>query len=240
MLVPRSHGGLELDLPSALEVIEALSRIDGSVGWTAMIAGGGSVFAPLLPRETYEQAYGGGPVILAGSIQPVGTAEAVGAGWRVNGRWPFASGCLHADWLGGFCVMTKGGEPLPGPTGEDGPPMIRGFMLPAHHWRIEDTWHVAGLRGTGSHHIALEDTVVPAENFFDFMGGVPCLPGPLHKAAPHVLPLLHGAFAVGMAEGALDDLIAHANTGRRQFRAAVPMRGVGRPSRANSAASRPT
>src|SRR5271170_5071933 len=53
MFVPRSHGGLELDLPSGLKVIRALGRIDGSVGWTAMIASGGSIFAPLFPRETY-------------------------------------------------------------------------------------------------------------------------------------------------------------------------------------------
>jgi alkylation response protein AidB-like acyl-CoA dehydrogenase len=102
MFVPRSHGGLELDLPSALEVIGALGRIDGSIGWTAMIASGASVFTALLSREIYEQVYGNGPVMLAGSIQPAGTAEASGTGWRVNGRWPFASGCLHADWLAGF------------------------------------------------------------------------------------------------------------------------------------------
>jgi alkylation response protein AidB-like acyl-CoA dehydrogenase len=224
MFVPRSHGGLELDLPSALEVIGALGRIDGSIGWTAMIASGASVFTALLSREIYEQVYGNGPVMLAGSIQPAGTAEASGTGWRVNGRWPFASGCLHADWLAGFCIMTEGGKPLPGPAGEDGPPLIRGFVLPARDWRIEDTWHVAGLKGTGSNHIALEDALVPAANFFDLTDGAPCLPGPLYKAVPQILPLLHGASTVGMAEGALDDLIALANTGRRQFRAPAPMR----------------
>jgi alkylation response protein AidB-like acyl-CoA dehydrogenase len=224
MLVPRSHSGLELDLPSALEVIEALCRIDGSVGWTLNIASAGSIFSTLLARETYEQVYENGPAIFAGSIQPAGTADASGTAWRVNGRWPFASGYLHADWLGGFCIMTEGGKPLPGPAGKDGPPLIRGFVLPACDWRIEDTWHVAGLKGTGSNHIALEDTLVPAANFFDLNDGAPCLPGPLYEAVPQILPLLHGACTVGMAEGALDDLIALANTGRRQFRAPAPMR----------------
>src|SRR5690348_845470 len=94
MFVPQSHGGLELDLPTALEIIEALAKIDGSVGWTAMIGCGGSLFAPSLPPETYERIYRNGPdVILAGSAQPAGTAEAIAEGWRVNGRWPFASGC---------------------------------------------------------------------------------------------------------------------------------------------------
>jgi alkylation response protein AidB-like acyl-CoA dehydrogenase len=222
MFVPQSHGGLELDLPAGLEIITALGRIDGSVGWTAMIGNGGSIFAPLLPRETYEQIYRDRPdLIFAGSIQPAGTAEALARGWRVNGRWPFASGCQHADWMVGFCVMTDGGKPI---LGEGGRPLVRGVALPARDWQIEDTWHAAGLKGTGSHHIALKDVVVSTANFFDFEGGEPCLPGPLYQAVPQLLPLLHGANAIGVAEGALDDLLALANTGRQQFRAAAPMR----------------
>jgi alkylation response protein AidB-like acyl-CoA dehydrogenase len=176
----------------------------------------------MLPPDAYERIFRNGPdAMIAGSIQPIGTAEPVPGGWRVSGRWPFASGCQHADWLGAFCVMHENGKPL---TGEDGAPMVRGFFLPARDWQIEDSWYAAGLKGTGSHHIALKDTIVPAENFFDFWGGTPCLPGPLYQAVPHVLPLIHGSVSVGIAEGALDDLIAHANTGRKQFRAAVPMR----------------
>jgi alkylation response protein AidB-like acyl-CoA dehydrogenase len=225
MLVPHSHGGLEFDLPTALDIIRVLGRIDGSVGWTVMIGNGSSIFAPLLQREIYDQVYQNGPdAIIAGSIQPAGTAKAEPGGWRVNGRWPFASGCLHADWMAGFCVMTEGGKPIPGPAGEGGPPLIRGFMLPARDWQIEDTWYVAGLKGTGSHHIAITDMSVPAANFFDLANDAPCLSGPLYQAVPQLLPLLHGANTVGMAEGALDELVELANTGRQQFRAAVPMR----------------
>jgi alkylation response protein AidB-like acyl-CoA dehydrogenase len=160
-------------------------------------------------------------VIFAGSTQPAGTAERVAGGWRVNGRWPFASGCQHADWMVGFCVMTAGGKPL---TGEEGRPLVRGLFLPARDWQIEDTWYVAGLKGTGSHHIRLSDVVVPAANFFDLENSSPCVPGPLYQAIPQLLPLFHGACAIGMAEGALDELLELANTGRQQFRAAVPMR----------------
>jgi indole-3-acetate monooxygenase len=121
----------------------------------------------------------------------------------------------------GFCVMIKGGKPL---AGEGGRPLVRGVALPAHDWQIEDTWYAAGLKGTGSHHITLRDKVVPAANFFDLEGGVPCLPGPLYQAVPQFLPLMHGAIDVGIAEGALDDLLDLAKTGRQQFRAAAPMR----------------
>jgi alkylation response protein AidB-like acyl-CoA dehydrogenase len=213
---------LELDLPSGLEVITALGRIDGSVGWSVMIGSAGGVFAPSLPRETYERVYRDGPdVIFAGSIQPAGTADATRDGWRVNGRWPFASGCRHADWMAGFCVMTEGGKLL---TRADGRPLIRGVFLPASEWQIEDTWYATGLKGTGSHHIALKDVVVPQAYFFDFENGRPCLPGPLYQAVPPLLPLFHGAICVGMAEGALDDLLALAEAGRQQFRATVPLR----------------
>jgi indole-3-acetate monooxygenase len=151
MFVPQTHGGLELDLPTALEVIATLSRLDGSVAWTAMIGAGSAIFVPYLPRETYDQVYQNGPdMIIAASAQPAGTAEAVPGGWRINGRWPFMSGCQHADWILGFCIVTEGGKPLPGPAGKDGPPMLRGFMLPAREWQIEDTWYVAGSRVPGA------------------------------------------------------------------------------------------
>src|SRR5258707_15198591 len=81
MFVPQSHGGLELDLPAALEIFGALSRIDGSVGWIAMIGAGCDLFASRLPRETYGQVYRNGPAGLgAGSAHPGGTAEAAGGG----------------------------------------------------------------------------------------------------------------------------------------------------------------
>ena len=225
MFVPQSHGGFELDMPAALEIFGALSRIEGSVGWISMIGGAHGMFAPLLPRDTYERVYQNGPdAIIAGSAQPVGMAEAVAGGWRVNGRWPFASGCQHAEWLFGFCVMTDGGKPLPGPAGEGGPPLVRGVFLPARDWQIEDSWYVAGLKGTGSHHITLTDTVVSEANFFDLANGVPCLQGPLYQAVLPLLPLMLGAVSVGIAEGALDELVELANTGRRQLQAAVPMR----------------
>jgi indole-3-acetate monooxygenase len=222
MLVPRSHGGLELDLPSALEIIRALAKIDASVGWNAMIGNGGSLFAPLLPREIYDRIYeNGADTILAGSVQPVGIAEKEGDHWRVNGRWPFASGCVHAKWMLAICKMTDGDQPL---LEDHEAPVIRGFILPADDWEIEDTWHVAGLKGTGSHHIKVRKAVVPAAHFFDLERGVPCMPGPLYRTVRQFLPLLHCAFAIGVAEGALDDLIELANSGHQQQRVARPMR----------------
>src|SRR5215467_3742474 len=79
MFVPRSYGGLELDLPAGLEILVELAKIDSSVGWNAMTSSNGSLFAPFLPQQTYETIYQNGPdVIFAGATQPAGTVEEAG------------------------------------------------------------------------------------------------------------------------------------------------------------------
>jgi alkylation response protein AidB-like acyl-CoA dehydrogenase len=224
-LTPRSHGGLEFDLPAALKIIEVLSRIDGSIGWIAMIGMTSAVVAPMLPRELFQLVYRKGPdVVFAGSNTLGGTAEATADGWRISGRWPFASGCQHADWMIGLAAMSRDGKPVPGPAGASGPSAIRSFALPASEWQIEDTWHAAGLKGTGSHHITLKDKLVPETNFFDIMDGEACVPGPLYQTVPQFVPLMHIPVAIGVAEGALDGLLQLADTGRQQQRSTVPMR----------------
>ena len=147
IFVPRQYGGLDLHFPTALEIFAALGKIDGSLGWTAMIGAGAAMIAPALSKEFYDRIYQGGPdIIIAGSTFAAGTAEPVAGGWRVTGRWPFASGCLHADWILGLCVMNENGVPVPGPG--NGAPLVRGFFLPAREW------HIAGQlarRGTQGH-----------------------------------------------------------------------------------------
>ncbi|HEY1927755.1 MAG TPA: acyl-CoA dehydrogenase family protein [Caulobacteraceae bacterium] len=222
LLKPRSQGGLELDLPDAVEVLSAAARVDGSLGWALAIAGGGELLMAYLPSETYERIHRQNPdLVLAGSVQPAGTARRVSDDWRVTGQWPFASGSDHADWLFGVAKIMDGDTPLFEP---DGAPAIRGFFAPASAWRIEDTWHVVGLRGTASADIALDDYLTPRDAAIDFVNGAPRLPGPLYSSVRHMLPILHGAVSVGMAEGALDDIVALAATGRRQQRTAVSMR----------------
>ncbi len=218
MYAPRSHGGLELDFPTTLEILTVLARADGAAGWTAMIGTGSLTFFSRLPRETLDAVFVNGPdVIVCGSAAPAGAAHEVEGGYRVSGRWPFASGCQNADWLFSGCVVMRGGAPAPGRI--EGAPLVRHITLPASQWRIEDTWHVEGLKGTGSHHIALDDVFVPAANVFDF-GGESCLAGPLYQSPLHLVPLMHGAPAIGIAEGAIDDLVALASTGKRPLFAA--------------------
>jgi alkylation response protein AidB-like acyl-CoA dehydrogenase len=79
-----------------------------------MVASSTALYLPLSARETYEKAYCIGPdLVCSGSGYLGGTAEQEADGWRVNGRWPFASGCQDADWIAGICVLTRDGKPFP-------------------------------------------------------------------------------------------------------------------------------
>jgi alkylation response protein AidB-like acyl-CoA dehydrogenase len=114
------------------------------------------------------------------------------AGYRVSGRWPFASGCTHCDWLMGGCLV-------------DGEPIM--MLAPAKDVRIHDTWHSMGLRGTGSHDIEMKDLHVPAHRTANLVTGRPTATGPLY-AFPlfGLLAIAIGAVSLGIARGALDDV----------------------------------
>ena len=222
MFVPRSHGGFELDPIDGLEIIQALARIDGSVGWCAMISTGASVFATFLLPETYDRIFEKGPdVIFSGSLRSSGQAEATENGWRLNGRWDFASGCQHADWMFGSFFVSKDGVQLIRP---DGQKVSRGCLVPARDWKIKETWHVAGLKATGSHDIEVTDVVVPEAHFFDPFDPQFHKPGPLYQEPLPLILLTLPATFVGIAAGALDEIVRVANSGRQQFMAATPMR----------------
>ena len=222
MLVPRRYGGLELDPASSFQAVTALARLDGSVGWNAMIGHIGALIPFFATQAVCEQIYHDRQAhILAGSGQPVGKAERVPGGWRVTGVWPFASGCQDAEWIGGACVMMENGTPIDSP---DGPgPLIRACFMPAEHWQIRDTWHAFGLKGTGSHHVALTDVLVPDENFVEFPFGTSFAPDPIFGKFPEILWLAHAAVAVGIAEGAIKDLVELAGAGVKQLFMTTPL-----------------
>jgi indole-3-acetate monooxygenase len=222
MLVPRRYGGLGLDAPSASRAVTALAKLDGSVGWNAMIGSLGALIPFLVNPKFCEQIYQDGKDhVFAGSGQPVGTAERVSGGWKVTGSWPFASGCQNAEWIAGACAMMEGGSPI---DAADGPgPMIRTCLMPAELWDIRDTWHTLGLKGTGSHHVALTDVFVPDENFFEFPFGASFAPDPIFGKFLEVLVLAHAAVPVGIAEGAIMDLVELAGTGVKQVFMTTPL-----------------
>jgi indole-3-acetate monooxygenase len=199
LIRPRSHHGLGADLPAAMRVFESLARADASVAWTVMIGGGSWVDLAALPRSTFDAIFSGPDIITAGVFSPTGTIAAVPGGYRVTGRWSFASGCEHADWLYGNCVEGV----------LDGVPQIRLVVLRPDEVTIEDTWTVSGLCGTGSHHFRVDDIVVPAERTCRPAADPPCVDEPIVRIpSPTLFSPMIAAVALGVAQGALDDILA--------------------------------
>jgi indole-3-acetate monooxygenase len=201
VLRPASHGGIGADLPGAMRVYEELARADASVGWTVMIGSGSWCDLAPLPRPTFDELFSGAPdVITAGVFSPTGSIAADDDdGYRATGRWSFASGCEHADWIYGNCVEEV----------VDGVPRLRIAVFSPDQIVIEDTWTVSGLCGTGSHHFHVDSAVVPAERTLDPMVDAPSLDAPIVRVPPPALfALAIASVAVGSAQGALEDIVA--------------------------------
>ncbi len=203
MFLPRSMGGPELPPLVVFGAVEEISRADGAVGWCTMIATGVSNSMGLLEAEVGREMAGcPADMRLAGSIRPMGRARAVDGGHRIDGRWDFASGVNHARWLMCPCVIWDGDKPMRTPAGV---PMTRIFWVPAESATILDTWHVLGLRGTGSHDFTLADVFVPETR------SVATTDPPREKGLLYD-PRLHLSWiwtatvgnAIGIARGALD------------------------------------
>jgi indole-3-acetate monooxygenase len=211
MLVPQSHGGFEIPFPPTIDILAALAAADGATGWTVMIGCETPQLFSLLPRSSFDRVYANGPdVVCGGAFAPQGKAVVEAGGYRVSGRWGFASGCQHASWLFGQCVVLDDGNPVPGPV--PGSAKLRCMVLPAAQWQILDTWHTSGMRGTGSHDIAVDGAHVDEAWTFDLWLGQPSVAGPLF-ASPILQFSMHiGAVALGIAEGAIADLTALAGS----------------------------
>lgn len=209
LLVPAAFGGAQAHPATFAAVLEEIARADGSAGWCAMIGATSGLMSVHLDEDLAREIYGRDDAVTCGVFAPMGRAVPTAGGYRVSGRWPFASGCEHSHWrMGGAIVMGEGGpaELLP-----NGAPDVRSVLFRADETRVIDTWDTSGLRGTGSHDIEATDVVVPAERTFSLLTGRP-------KHAGYTLPffgvLAAGVAAVGLgiARAAVDTLVATAKT----------------------------
>src|SRR3954470_22328443 len=197
LCVPSALGGLEAHPATLVRAVEAVARGDGAAGWCVAIAATSGLVGGYLPEDAARDVYGRPTAIAGGVFAPRGRAVPDGDGYRVTGRWPFASGCTHCDWLMGGCAV-------------DGDALM--VLAPASEFQIHDTWHSMGLRGSGSHDIELRDAYIPAERTAALITGTPTASGPLY-AFPlfGLLAIAIGAVGLGIARGALDDVIALAS-----------------------------
>lgn len=214
MKAPACLGGGEADPVTQFEVLEAVSAVNASAGWCSMV-GATSLGMPgaFLPDEGVANMFGGsrlprGAIV----IMPAGVATRVDGGYRVSGRWSFASGIHHAEWITATARI----------VGEDGSVEIVMLVFPAIEATLHDNWQVAGLKGTGSCDFTVEDLFVPAEMSWTVADTPPRRGGPLYTLGiPAFVANEHAAFALGVARAALDTLVETAAAKSRGYGAAA-------------------
>ena len=161
LLLPAAVGGGEVAPRVFATVVEALAGADASTAWCISQANGCATTAAYLEPGVAREVFGERRAVLAWGPPNEARAVAVAGGYRVSGRWSFASGCHHATWLGPASRVTEAdGTPRLQPNGQ---PETRNFLVPVAAVAFEDIWHVSGLRGTGSDAFTLDDHFVPDE-----------------------------------------------------------------------------
>jgi alkylation response protein AidB-like acyl-CoA dehydrogenase len=207
MAVPREEGGGGADLLTVLRTIEAVSAADGSTGWCLAMGVNTFRHSAQFAAPVRRELFASDPVgVSAGSSTPRGVALAVPGGYRVTGRWPFASGCMHASSLHGACRVFQGDAPRLLPNGE-GEVRIA-YFYPKAVAEIEDTWSVSGMRGTGSHDVVVDGLFVPEERTFSAAERRARVTGPVNSIPG--FDLAGCGFAcvgLGVARAAIDALV---------------------------------
>ena len=214
---PSILGGAEADAMTQLDVIEAASRIDPAAGWCLMIGAGTlSNIGAFASDEAIGAIFlDGKPPKAAGVAAPSGEAIVVEGGYRVSGRWSFASGIRHSEWVAGGAVVKN--------QKEDASQQIR-LVVPTVQVEIHDNWQVIGLKGTGSCDYSITDVFVPDR--FTWPGAEP---EPRRGGAnfrlgrPGMQTTGHCGFALGVGRRALDAVTELAQTKRRGYRGTMSL-----------------
>jgi len=149
---PERWGGYEIDPATYFEIQLALAEGCMSTGWVYGVVGLHPWLMGLFDDRAAREVWGkDDTVLICSSLMPTGVAVAAPGGFRLSGRWKFASGCEHCGWA------YLGGTPAAG----GGPGERSIFLVPRGDYAIEDTWRVSGLKATGSHDIVVKDAFVP-------------------------------------------------------------------------------
>jgi alkylation response protein AidB-like acyl-CoA dehydrogenase len=203
LALPRALGGPELDLPTYIQVIEELGKADASTAWIVNQGGIFATYAARMPREIARSIWIDTPrSVVANSPAPTGKAVVVPGGYRVTARQGFSTGCRHAAWLAANALVIERGQPR---VLDDGQPDARYLFVPVADAEVLDTWHVRGMRGTGTHHFAVNDVFVPAPRSVLTAGAPLVETGPLYQI-PRTLLFASGdaSVALGVARSCLE------------------------------------
>ena len=200
-LKPARFGGHEVELIEFIRIVEEVARCCGSTGWVYSVLTSHAVWVASFPEEGQAEVWSDPRALACSAFMPTAKAVPEKGGFRVSGRWPFASGCDFAQWalLGAM----------------DGTSFLV-TLLPMAELAIVDDWHVLGLAGTGSKTVVGEGVFVPARRAIRLADatagtapGSALHDGPLYKCPRYSCsPYTLLAPLIGIVQGAADDFCA--------------------------------
>lgn len=209
---PAAYGGYEMPVRALVEAERVVAQGSTAASWVLMVCAAHTFIAGRLPRRGQDEIFGGDPGMLIPGVPSLrGTCERCPGGYILTGRWPYASGADHGDWI---LVGCRG---IANEAGEACPSLI--VVMPKAHAVIDDTWHTLGMRGTGSKDLVLDRVFIPEHYAVSLieaqMGTVPGVEVPLYRLPirPTLATMLLGTI-VGMAERGLQ-LFIDKTRGRR-------------------------
>jgi indole-3-acetate monooxygenase len=163
LFVPKQYGGLDMTLPGALKLEEAIAYTDGSAGWTVTLCAGAGWFVGFLAPELSTSIFANNHVCLAGSGKSNAVAKKVNGGYIVSGTWDYATGSNHATAFTANALIESNGELL---CGEDGQPVVQSFLFLKDEVQVHVNWKRMGMIATASNSFSVEDLFVPEHRSF--------------------------------------------------------------------------
>ncbi len=202
LFVPQVYGGAQLNLPEALKWLEAASWLDGSLGWTLTLGAGAGLFGAFMEPDFAKSVLLDKKAFLSGSGFPGGKAEITGDGYRINGKWKYASGIEHATLVTATCYLTKEGRI----QYENGEPVMKAMSLFPDEVDWKPQWKSYGLKATGSYNFEVKDVHIPAKRSFIISPFKSTVKDPLYRYPfePFAQCTL-GISLIGMAERFLNE-----------------------------------
>ena len=222
---PAAYGGYQLPVRALVEAERVIAHGSTAASWVLMVCAAHTFIAGRMPRRGQDEIFGADPGMLIPGVPSLrGTCQRSKGGYILNGRWPYASGADHGDWV---LIGCKG---IRNEAGDNCPALI--VVMPKKDAVIDDTWFTLGMRGTGSKDVVLDNVFIPDHYAVPMieaqLGTVAGVDIPLYRLPirPALATMLLGTI-VGMAERGLQIFVDQTRTRRDVYTGAMKVDSPG-------------
>jgi len=214
--IPTELGGDDATICETVEILEAISSVDGSVGWNVMLGSEINAMAVGgMDKSLAKEIYVDNPrVVMCGGggavVEPPRAEKQADGSYKIWGAIAFVSGCHNAEWCFMPGPIFENGEPV---LDDKGNPTMKMWMMNKAEYEILDTWDVAGMRGSGSHTVKATGATVPQKHAGIDLFSLPAnYDNPVYRTPiPLRLSYNKSAVALGVARSALNTFVDIAN-----------------------------